>query len=883
MAKIIPIFTLFIFFAQKLHAQVTISGSVIDSVKSPVAFATITAKRIQTGDILGYSLTDEEGRYIIKLTENLDSIIITFSSIDYAEIEKHIKCATITLDFYPKTISKILDGVTVTNPPISVRSDILNYNVSSFLSKNDRTLSDVLKKMPGIEVDAVGRVKFQGQYINKFYVEGKDLMEGNYGMINIALPAGDAKTVQVLQHHQPVRMLKDKVYSPYAAINIKLKKDVSLTGRAKLGIGFSPFLHEVDLTPMMFSKKFQALLGLKSNNIGESLNENIENAVVFDVYEGVQEKQLREEWLSVSQAQLPAENRKRFLFNSDYLMSANYLTGLSKNLELRTNVNLLKSNISMRGGNENVTLLNTGDTILTTHSSMGTKGDKYLNAKITLQNNAENSFFRNTTFIKKEQAVDEGIMIQQGNPFQQTIHDRFRNFQNSFSAIVPIDKAKRYSLNIMSMISHNNGTPEYFVTPVEKLFLSSVNTENDSSLLQVLRYRNTVLNNSISIGFAKKKITFIPRIKYNFTNNKMLSNLFNNINEKVNDSNWINDMQLSKNQAQVDVNINYFGEEVKFSAFIPISSYQLSLQNGNNSTESIGRVIWEPQVVFSYTPSIYWEFKFSANRNARFSDVKELHKGNIFSTLNQISNQAGVIQTINNTLSPGVYYKNPFSNLFINTTYSYSKNMSDGLQDYYFLPNGQVFYNQLKQKNSSKMQSFAAQVGKFYNSSNTNLSLTGSTTSVQSQLLLNGLLSTGTIKNYNVTAKVISSLINKLYFDYSIQYEQYYNASDNHKSRFSQISQSGNIIFSPSNRHSLKLYGDNIHAWHQNSSFSYTLLDLVYQFSIPKNKIDIELGYYNILNQKTYKRVFVDRITTSSYNYYLSPAQLLLSVAFNLR
>ena len=78
--------------------------------------------------------------------------------------------------------------------------------------------------MLGIDVDASGRIKFQGVSINKFYVENKDLMGGSYDMISKSMPVGDVRMAQVLPRYQPIGILKDKIPSPYPAINIKLKE-----------------------------------------------------------------------------------------------------------------------------------------------------------------------------------------------------------------------------------------------------------------------------------------------------------------------------------------------------------------------------------------------------------------------------------------------------------------------------------------------------------------------------------------------------------------------------------------------------------------------------------------------------------------------------------
>jgi hypothetical protein len=59
--------------------------------------------------------------------------------------------------------------------------------VNSFSKEQDRSIGDVLKRMPGIEVPD-GKILYQGKAINKYYIEGLDLLEGKYNLANDNLP-----------------------------------------------------------------------------------------------------------------------------------------------------------------------------------------------------------------------------------------------------------------------------------------------------------------------------------------------------------------------------------------------------------------------------------------------------------------------------------------------------------------------------------------------------------------------------------------------------------------------------------------------------------------------------------------------------------------------
>ena len=78
--------------------------------------------------------------------------------------------------------------------------------------------------MPGIDVEKSGEIKYNGRAINKFYVEGMDMLKGRYGLATNNIAAKDIATVQVLENHQPIKALKHLQISDDVAINLKLKE-----------------------------------------------------------------------------------------------------------------------------------------------------------------------------------------------------------------------------------------------------------------------------------------------------------------------------------------------------------------------------------------------------------------------------------------------------------------------------------------------------------------------------------------------------------------------------------------------------------------------------------------------------------------------------------
>lgn len=231
-----------------------------------------------------------------------------------------------------------LKEVKVKPPLITQDGDTISYSVAAFKSQSDRVIADVIRKLPGIEVEADGRILYQGKPINKYYIEGMDLLSNKYRLANDNLPADAVSRVQVIENHQPIRMLDSLVFSDRAALNIKLKNEVTVTGTAHLGAGGTPFLWEANLTPMLFSRKNQMIASLQSNNTGNNVSAQLKDMAPGTVFNPLQNDSKKKDGLALQPLAIPPFESTQWLDNRVLLGTANYLKRLRNDFELRGNV-----------------------------------------------------------------------------------------------------------------------------------------------------------------------------------------------------------------------------------------------------------------------------------------------------------------------------------------------------------------------------------------------------------------------------------------------------------------------------------------------------------------------------------------------------------------
>ena len=200
-----------------VHAVVT--GRVTDSATGkPVLGVNVMLQTPDGMALYGFTTTDGDGRYRFEYSLRADSVRVMITGFNIRKAWKNTAIVhgngTATVDF--KTVFEALEinEVEITAEPVKRQGDTLSYLVGSYIDTlTDRSIGDVLRKMPGIDVSEAGEVFYNNRPINKFYIEGLDLMGGRYGVAVNNVRAKDISSVEVLENHQPVKALKDVEFS----------------------------------------------------------------------------------------------------------------------------------------------------------------------------------------------------------------------------------------------------------------------------------------------------------------------------------------------------------------------------------------------------------------------------------------------------------------------------------------------------------------------------------------------------------------------------------------------------------------------------------------------------------------------------------------------
>src|SRR5690606_21174551 len=201
-----------------------IQGTLKTADGEPVSYASVTAKSTHQR-VLGFKTSDSDGNFTLSWrdTADISGIRIEVNHIGYKKISIPLSADKNHYDVIMEEQPIDLSEVEVkSRPKISLKGDTLSYDVASFTKPEDRTIGEVLKRMPGIEVEENGQIKYNGKAISNFYVDGDDLLDDKYAIGTKTIPHAMVKDVEVMQNHQPLRVLQGKTLSENEALNRRI-------------------------------------------------------------------------------------------------------------------------------------------------------------------------------------------------------------------------------------------------------------------------------------------------------------------------------------------------------------------------------------------------------------------------------------------------------------------------------------------------------------------------------------------------------------------------------------------------------------------------------------------------------------------------------------
>ncbi|MFD0989075.1 outer membrane beta-barrel protein [Mariniflexile jejuense] len=183
---VIGLLCCFLSFTQSKNFK--ISGKIIsEEEENPLEAATVYLEKIKDSTLVTYTITNKDGGFLLEDSTPEINLNLLVSYVGYQTYKQKITLNTpnLSLGNIKLKVSNALDEVLIkASAPITIKKDTLEFNVASFKTKKDATVEDLLKELPGVEIDDEGKIKVNGKEVNKILVNGKPFF-GNDPSITI--------------------------------------------------------------------------------------------------------------------------------------------------------------------------------------------------------------------------------------------------------------------------------------------------------------------------------------------------------------------------------------------------------------------------------------------------------------------------------------------------------------------------------------------------------------------------------------------------------------------------------------------------------------------------------------------------------------------------
>lgn len=848
--------------ALPLYSQNTLSGVVKN--ESGKALGNVIVKAYnQHKKLRRYTQTNRQGEFRLATTDHDSISYITLSRLSY-------ETKTLLRKDFGKLKNIILRDdainikeVVVKSVPIRQNGDTLTYAVNAFKKGNDRSIEDVLKRMPGISVDNTGGIYYQGERISKFYIENMDMLSGNYTLATKNIRPNDVAAVNVYENHQPVRALKNFAFSDKAALNLKLKSDRKLKpiGYLQQRVGYDDqTLWKSDVFAMQINKKSQQLLSLKANDTGTTYNTT--QAFGFDRISDF--SSFTWDGISLSAQDIPSVSLSRYVDNKSGEGSINSLFKLKDQRTLTLNLRYAGDEIHYQ--NQKYSNIFVDDNLYQDFSEK-MRGAVYvnsLNGKIKLENNTEKLYFLdnltfNSKFYHKRYELEDN--------FDGTQKQKSANYQltNQFSAIYHVGK-KVYQLQ--SNIKFSN-------TPVNRL--EAVPTDKSWQMYQSLNETAFQTDEHTSFGWQVCRLIQMG-IKVNF------ESFYNKIRlaRLRSEENTANTVQGYMLNTSVEPYFQMTWSQLTWEVRVPLSLLNVHFKSvGEDKDLRLDNTYANVNTTLTWNMAKGLKFRLKGGTRCNFGDISNFVASPIFYTYKDATTKGTGSLTNRNALfaSSHLDFHNTMEGIFASVMAMITRSRVNSMSQT-SVSGGSIYSKVTEQKNTLLDKSITVNASKSFRNTDTSISLMANLGNYRTNILSkNNVLS---LENNRIlaTARLEQALwSDKL--NLSLDYSYYKTKSKMPGTETTMQEHQGTFGISFFLLQDLELFGDVSMNWlkdvdhHEHES--YANAGIRYK----KKSIEVELLAKNLTNQNVYVVNKQTRESNYKYIYQLRPIGCTLSVKYN--
>jgi hypothetical protein len=685
------LFFAFLFMSLFSYSQsIKLEGVVTDSKNTVLEMANVMAVNSDTKAMDSYAITNDKGKFVLNLKANTPySIKISYLGLQNKELEIVTNSENITKTIVLQEGGIELDGVEIVREmPVSIKGDTIVYNADSFKSGTERKLEDVLKKLPGVEVNADGEVEVEGKKVTKLMVDGKDFFAGGTKLGVKNIPADAIDKVQVLRNYSEVGALKGvENNQDNVAMNIKLKsgKKNFWFGDITAGVGANKDWDRYIVNPKLFyySPKYSVNIITNFNNIGE-LPLTAQDYFKF----------------TGGMRNVMKKGGSNFNVSSNDLGISLLRNNKAKDIETQFGAANFSYNVTSKWLLSGFGIVSSSDTQLETKSryTILESGNQQKSEESSLQKNNLGLFKLSSSYKPSSKLqFDYDVLAKLtkqdeiSNLFRESIVNNSSTSENIFTS----KKQDPTSVNQNMSLYYTKNDKNIFAFEMQHLYQDEnpfYNANLQTQPFNLAGYvagqdRNDINQNRfVKTNKLDAKIDYYymvtPKSNINVTVGNTYSHQnFNSNIFQVLDNGTANDLDAAQNNNQVSYDFNdvFLGLHYKmlsgkftFTPGLSVHYYNMNNQQlGNDATQSFYRVLPDVYALYQIKKAETLTYNFSLSND--FTDINKLAEGYVFSNYNSLFRGNRALENATSQVHSLRYFKYNmfnFENIFANATYS---------------------------------------------------------------------------------------------------------------------------------------------------------------------------------------------------------------------
>ncbi len=856
------------FFPCQSQVQQSLAG-IIKEKKGDVLPGVMVVIKNEANAPVAYTTTDREGRFSVSFSSEFKDCTINFSYLGFKPLSMSVDkfktggVITMTEESYQ------LKEVTVKLPEIKSSGDTLTYNVASFRSATDRTIEDIIKKLPGISVSEQGIISYNGEAINRFYIEGLDMLSGRYALATRNISPDDVASVNVYENHQPKRVLKDVEYSDKAALNLKLKKKSMLKpiGYLKGGAGIDND-HDVmwigEAFGMFIAPKNQMLVTLKGNDAGYSYinetrsftdNETSAGSKAFTIYPSN----------PFGRANIASS---RYLDNRSISTSINSITKLSEMTNLTFSADYSDEMDRYHNSSEITYSAESSDGTTISESILNRPHLREAKLNFLIENNAPTRYFSDKLLFTGHFDSNR-YNVNDGRTIKQNVSSNDYNLSNKLDGTVRISK---HLINFKSVIQAST-------TPHNRLTASN---DEGEFINQNVKGFNFFTKEEIGYAWSLSTRSSLGlKAIFNLDYTRFKSNADRPADMRENDIQGYDIQTIIEPEYKLTL-----PSGIRFTLSAPLRLRDLNFDNHTDSKDySLNRFDADFKAQVNYTFPFNLKTNISFGRQNRLGGISDFIENPIYLTFRKQSVLGSGKTNRRSTwhASSNFSYRNTVEGLFASATLIYRQMTSNRLSGLSVSSQDNITTSFSNIDNKMRSLNSGISLSKKVYTWHTTFSVDGNVEIFKKDIIRQSIMMNLDVKSYMGKISVNSSPIgNYLIIDLEGRYSGSHSTTGKNFFSDSTNDITGRLSLSTQPIKNIEI---SLHGYFSHSTISNDVTKNSFYLdgnvNFHKGRFEIELSARNLTNETKYSYSYIIDSDRYNYSFDLRPIEAFLTLKYN--